>query len=323
MSNRKYAVQVISGGSGCQAMMSVITRDLAKKYDKVYTISHNKYWFDVLSAEIPNIVSCDYNQMPQIFATVMENPDEWDFFNDKPYVLGDFAMRRLNFYDGLRKLYGLPIRNTSSKDGSVTDFVEFNAVPENIKKSAQEFANQHPNFVLVQFWGGQNPVSGQQTPQGIMRPPYNELNNRGFKRWYDIDKATKLVSYLKEMGYEVIQYCLANEPHVEGCTWLQQEQNQLFYYEISKYCKFVVTIDSSLMHLAIKNAPKTFVIWGHTSSSFEHPSLSFGYDKAINIKPAVYKPVATFFAGLADSPVMEMASPETVRDIIKKEMNEE
>jgi ADP-heptose:LPS heptosyltransferase len=48
--------------------------------------------------------------------------------------------------------------------------------------------------------------------------------------------------------------------------------------ELAKYADGVVTIDSSLMHLAIANCKKMVVVWGQTSVK------SFGYRKAINIQ---------------------------------------
>ena len=87
-------------------------------------------------------------------------------------------------------------------------------------------------------------------------------------------------SYSKDKGYEVLHYSLPNEPRLQNAIYMQTVMPQLFYHELAKYAEGIITIDSSLMHLAVKHCKKMIVIWVHTSP------ISFGYskDKVINLR---------------------------------------
>lgn len=311
MKRKENALLTISHGSGAQFMaISVIGRELAAEYKQLYIVSHNKYFADMLALELPNVKSISYQELGPLYTSIMMNKGKWDVFNDWPYNVGSFVLREDNFYDTYRELVGLKRKNDWDETGS--DTVPYlNTLPQDLITAAEDFNKQHPNFVLVQFAGGINPTTPvEQRKQSIMQP------EQGLKRKYPLDKAEKLVEGLVAKGYEVVQYCLPEEPHVKGCIYLQQEQSQLFYYAISKYCKFVVCIDSSLMHLTIAQAPKVFAIWGQTQP------IGFGYKKAINIIPDNYIPISPYFTGIPDTPYLDYPEPEVILERVENYLND-
>ena len=267
---RKYAYMPVNHGSGREFIqIAVIGRELAKMYEKVYITAFNKYFAEALAAELPNVVVIDGAEINAFWHKHWKERNEIDIFSEDPYSMNNFSMRRINIYSAWAMLFELP--------SDVERTLPVLKVSSNIEEGVKDFADKHKKFIIFQRAGGQNPVGARRNESGHICQPYN-TNEIGLKRSYPLEKSERLVQIFRDSGYEVLQYCLENEPHVKGAIYFNTEQNQLFYMELAKYAAGVVTIDSSLMHLTIANCKRMVVVWGQTSVK------SFGYRKAINIQ---------------------------------------
>ena len=307
--SKKNVLIIVSRGSGLEMMTVSAARELVQsnKYNHIYISAINKYFADMLQAEFPSQVhSVDRNTLPQLFTTIMMDVDNWEVFNNEVYGTSDFTLRKDNFYDALRSLWKLPRKKDWSSKGS--DYTPYLLLPESINKTAEQFAKAHPNFILFQRQGGINPIAPHEERIREATTP-----EQGLIRRYPMDKSEKLVQLLADKGYEVLQYALPEEPHIKGTIYLNQEYNQLFYHALSQYAKGAITIDSSLLHLAIHYCPKVLTIWGQSASNY-NDCRGFGYSKAINIYPHNYKPISPYFNGIPDTPVIEFPEPEEIME---------
>lgn len=267
---RSIAFMPVSHGSGREFMqIAVIGRLLARRYKRVYITAFNKYFAEALADEFENVTVIDGAEVQSFWHSHWHEKDDIDVFSEDPYNMNNFSMRRLHIYDAWAQLYELPSLGP--------DTLPILKAPEQIQEGAKNFAKSHKRFIIFQRAGGQNPIGVRRDEKGHIMQSYN-TNEIGLKRAYPLKESERLVKKFREAGYEVLQYCLENEPHVKGAIYLNNEQNQLFYMELAKYAEGVVTIDSSLMHLTVANAKKIVVIWGQTSVK------SFGYSKAVNIQ---------------------------------------
>lgn len=315
---KKYAVLKVTHGSGAEFMtVAVIARELASQYERLFIVCYNKYFSDSLASELDNVESFGMDTEPQLMTDVIRNKDDYDLFIDHPYNTGKFALRNDNFYDAYREITGLDRKNNWSSKG--TKDIPYLEVAEN--ESVNKFIAEHKNFVLVQFHGGQNPilqgpVSYDQSGNPV-RPPYM-YDEKGLKRHYPLDKAEEVVSMLNKAGYEVLQYTLSNEPHVKGSIFLQSEQPQLFYYKLAEKAAGIITIDSSLQHLAVHAKKPMVVLWCQTDIG------AFGYDNewTVNLKYD-YSPICPLMSGLPDTPIVNYISPKEVIEEFNKLLPED
>ena len=303
----------ISRGSGIEAVQCGLVKDFAIEHpnDKVYICAVNKYFADCIANELENVESIDRFQMQPLFSEIMRNKDNWKIFKPNVYDTYEFMTRQGNYEDIFREQIGMKRRKDYTQNGSKWNLV-FNAVPQYIVDAAKNFSEQHPNFVIFQRQGGINPVSPHEERIRVL-----QQGEQGLKRAYPIKESEEVVKGLIERGYEVLQYCLPEEPHIAGAIYLQQEVNQLFYYEVSKYAKGVVCIDSSLMHLTVHNAPHITVIWAQTASNSKSV-VGFGYDKADNLIPETYEPIVPYFTGAMDTPIVDYITPDRVLKSVDK-----
>lgn len=295
----KTAVYTIMGGLGRQLMQAQIALELSEKYEKVLVFAHYVNELSIFFSGHPKVTLLTYDQLSAMSATIMANPDDYDIFRYNIYDDGEFSKKRASFYNVARKLVGLKEKKEDNNvDGQATMPVFVMNTMDNINAAA-EFAKQHPKFVMFCRQGGLSNIPG---PDGRRQPG----QEHGLLRSYPIDKSEKLVELLNQKGYEVLQVCLPEEPHIKGAIYMNQEQSMTFYTELSKYAEAVITIDSSLMHFTIANCKKMVAIWLQTNVN------GFGYVKAINLKPKDYTPIALLLSGIQDSPVCEPVSPEEI-----------
>ena len=299
------AVYFIQGGLGRQLAQGVIAKELTEKYDKVIVFAHYINELSVFFANYPKITLCSYDQLPALSAAIMANPDEYDIYKHNIYDDGLFMKKKASFYNTARKLVNLPTKAADeNEDGQMTVPV-FEVVPNDVATNAANFSKEHKKFVMFCRQGGLSNLPG---PDGRRTPGVEH----GLLRAYPINKSEELVRMLNEEGYEVLQVCLPEEPHIGGCIYLNNEMPMTFYAELAKYADAVITIDSSLMHFTINNCKRMVAIWLQTNPN------GFGYKKAINLKPKSYSPVALLLSGVQDSPICEPASPNEILEAMKK-----
>lgn len=297
---------LVNHGSGAEFMQCSLIRDFAKEHpeDKVYISAINRYFADMLAEEVENVESIDRGEIAPLFNQIMNEKDEWFVYQPEVYQTYKFMTRQDNFYDCYRELLGMERKNDWSEKGS--KYLPYLKIPESLEQEAKKFAEEHKKFVIFQRQGGINPVT----------PPNERINivqqgEHGLKRAYPINYSEKVVEGLQARGYEVIQYCLPEEPHIKGTIYMQQEQNQLIYTALAKYASGIVCIDSSLMHLTIKDCKHMTVMWAQSASD-KNNCCGFGYEKADNLFAHNYKPLSVYFTGIPDSPVVNMATPNEV-----------
>ena len=300
----KTAVYTVMGGLGRQLMQAQIALELTEKYDKVLVFAHYVNELSVFFSGHPKVTLLTYDQLGAMSATIMANPDDYDIFRYNIYDDGEFSKKRASFYNVARKLCGLKEKKEDNNaDGQATMPTFLMNTMDNINNAA-EFAKQHPRFVMFCRQGGLSNLPG---PDGRRQPG----QEHELLRSCPIDKSERLVELLNQKGYEVLQVCLPEEPHIKDAIYMNQEMPMTFYTELAKYAEAVITIDSSLMHFTIANCKKMLSIWRETNVN------GFGYVKAINLKPVDYTPVALLLSGIQDSPICEPVSPEEVLDAIE------
>ena len=297
------AVYTIMGGLRRQLMQAQIALELSEKYDRVLVFAHYVNELSIFFSGHPKITLLTYDQLSAMSATIMANPKEYDLFRYNIYDDGEFAKKQASFYNVARKLAGLKEKKEDNNDDGQITMPTFIMNTEDNIHNAEEFAKVHPKFIMFCRQGGLSNIPG---PDGRRQPG----QEHGLLRSYPIDKSEKLVELLNAEGYEVLQVCLPEEPHIKGALYMNNEMPMTFYTELSKYAEAVITIDSSLMHFTIANCKKMVAIWLQTNVN------GFGYVKAINMKPVSYTPVALLLSGIQDSPVCEPASPEEIVDAI-------
>ena len=194
-------------------------------------------------------------------------------------------------------------KEDNNKDGQATMPTFLMNTMDNINNAA-EFSKQHPRFVMFCRQGGLSNLPG---PDGRRQPG----QEHGLLRSYPIDKSEKLVELLNQKGYEVLQVCLPEEPHIKDAIYMNAEMPMTFYTELAKYAEAVITIDSSLMHFTIANCKKMVAIWLQTNVN------GFGYVKAINLNPVNYTPISLLLSGIQDSPICEPVSPEEIVNAVE------
>ncbi len=300
----KTAVYTIMGGLGRQLMQAQIALELTEKYEKVLVFAHYVSELSVFFSGHPKVTLLTYDQLSAMSATIMANPDDYDIFRYNIYDDGEFSKKRASFYNVARKLAGLKEKKEDNNaDGQVTMPTFLMNTMDNINNAA-EFAKQHPKFVLFCRQGGLSNIPG---PDGRRQPG----QEHGLLRSYPIDKSEKLVEILSQKGYEILQVCLPEEPHIKGAIYMNQEMPMTFYTELAKYAEAVITIDSSLMHFTIANCKKMVAVWLQTNVN------GFGYVKAINLNPVDYTPIALLLSGIQDSPVCTPVEPEEIVNAIE------
>ena len=300
----KTAVYTVMGGLGRQLMQAQIALELTEKYDKVLVFAHYINELSIFFSGHPKVTLLTYDQLGAMSATIMTNPDDYDIYRYNIYDDGEFSKKRASFYNVARKLVGLKEKKEdNNEDGQTTMPVFVMNTMDNIR-NAEEFSKVHPHFVMFCRQGGLSNLPG---PDGRRQPG----QEHGLLRSYPIDKSEKLVELLNQKGYEVLQVCLPEEPHIKGAIYMNNEMPMTFYTELAKYAEAVITIDSSLMHFTIANCKKMVAIWLQTNVN------GFGYIKAINLKPVDYTPISLLLSGIQDSPVCEPVSPEEVVDAVE------
>lgn len=192
-------------------------------------------------------------------------------YNDGKLVLGriydlqGFVEKKLNYQEAWAQFLGIPSADVGEMPEEFLAPVKaFPSIADDVKRVLDEVGD---DFALMQFQGGQSPLDYDPSV------PF-DVESEPLKRAYPYGQ--ELVDeYLREYpGRKVIQYALENEQQIEGAV--RYNLPYLTYYELAKYAKEFIAIDSSLQHLITGLCPGT-VIWGHTLPS------NFGYIQNRNI----------------------------------------
>lgn len=292
------AIVLLSGGQGKQLMSANIIRELANsdKYESIYIVGAYRWWGKMLEFEYPDkCFEVNPQLLPTLAATIMRDPNGWDWLRDDVYGQSDFILRRKHFNNVLRAMWQLP-----TIEGDVLP--PHVAVERSFEQDVDRVARGLGKFVILCRRGGGTVLTDQQ---GRRHVPTEES---GLLREYPTRQSAILVEKLRKRGYNVLQCKLKEEELIQGCEQLPNEMPMPFWAMLAARADAVVTIDSCLMHVAGATARKMVVLWRETTPR------QFGYTAKhiINLLPHNYAPIAPLFSGIPDTPICEPATPDEV-----------
>ena len=147
---------------------------------------------------------------------------------------------------------------------------------ENEKAAGHQFIMQNKidvsKLVAIQPFGGTSYYQPNDARNVLRVKQQRDLK---------VETAQKIVTKLKEEGFDVVQISLPTEPILQGAILPSNTDvaNPRFIFSILNQCKYGIFIDSSAQHawkaLGKKDA---IVLWGATNPK------SLGYDSNINIE---------------------------------------
>ena len=287
----------VEGGLGKNIMLTSILKELKEKggYDEVYVISPYHDVFKVCSA----VTDAFQPGLGTLYQELVLDPD-CDVLWKEPYSNQKFIKKECHLFDAWAAEFGITLADKADTYIPCLDKVveEYPA----LRQIADEKMNEwNHNFCLVQFTGGQSPLTPQKDQQGNPVPYMNAQET--IKRNYA--KGEQVVQLLKEKwpGTTVVHFGLPNEPSVNGA--IKIEVPYLTYRLLASEAKEIICIDSSLQHLATGVNPNVTVVWGETRP--EH----FGYACNRNIAAKHVLNSQPYFKPLGISPsIVRMPEPE-------------
>ena len=294
----------VEGGLGKNIMLTSILKELKEKggYDEVYVISPYHDVFKVCSA----VTDAFQPGLGTLYQELVLDPD-CDVLWKEPYSNQKFIKKECHLFDAWAAEFGITLTDKADTYVPCLDKVveEYPA----LRQIADEKMNEwNHNFCLVQFTGGQSPLTPQKDQQGNPVPYMNAQET--IKRNYA--KGEQVVQLLKEKwpGTTVVHFGLPNEPSVNGA--IKIEVPYLTYRLLALEAKEIICIDSSLQHLATGVNPNVTVVWGETRP--EH----FGYACNRNVAAKHVLNSQPYFKPLGISPsIVRMPEPEEL--VIKPE----
>lgn len=294
----------VEGGLGKNIMLTSILAELKeqKGYDEVYVISP---YNDVFKA-CPAVTDAFLPGLGTLYQELVLDPD-CDVLWKEPYSNQRFIKKECHLFEAWAEEFGITLPAFGNEYTPCLDNLE-KEYPQLRKIANEQMAAWKHNFCLVQFTGGQSPLSPQKDQQG--RPvPYTNIQE-AIKRNYA--KGEQVVKLLKEKwpGTTIVHFALPNEPSIDGA--IKIEVPYLTYRLLAAEAKEIICIDSSLQHLATGANSNVTVVWGETRP--EH----FGYACNRNIAAQHVLNSQPYFKPLGVSPsIVRMPEPEEL--VIKPE----
>lgn len=289
----------VEGGLGKNVMLTSILAELksAGQYDEMYVISP---YHDVFKA-----CSAVTDAFPPGQGTLYQElvlDEECDIFWKEPYSNQKFIKKQCHLFDAWAEEIGFELGNPANEYTPQLDNVE-KEYPALRKIADEKMAEWNHNFCLVQFTGGQSPLTPQVDQNGNPVPYMNA--QEAIKRNYH--KGEQIVKLLKEKWPDttIVHFALPNEPSIDGA--IKIEVPYLTYHLLASEAKEIICIDSSLQHLATGVNDNVTVIWGETRP--EH----FGYAFNRNVCAKNVLNSQPYFKPLGVSPsIVRMPEPEEI-----------
>lgn len=280
-------------GLGGNISLTYVTKELKEKYDEVAVMSP---YYDVFECD-PNV---DLVYKPNevrdfIFDAKSKNAK---IVMNRLYDMDEFIYKTISYSDAWRKLCGLKVKG--DKNGSTGEHTfNLNKVhldkAEQIKKYLEEKGVR--DYVLINFEGGVSPLievpRNEKGEEEWFKVP-DGYDNEPLARHYPRELAQEFVRLWNEKHPDIalINYSLPNQGDYEGAYKFAAPY--LSYYELAKYAKGAVTIDSSLQHM-VSGVTKVVTLWGHSEP------ISFGHEGNKNIIQNCRKDDILYFSALGPS----------------------
>ena len=287
----------VEGGLGKNIMLTAILPELKeqKGYDEIYVISP---YHDVFKCS--SVVTDAFQPgLGTLYQELVLDPD-CDVLWKEPYSNQRFIKKECHLFEAWAEEFGIELTNPAG------------TYEPNLSRLEKEFpalrqiADEHKakwnnNYCIVQFTGGQSPLTPQKDQQG--RPvPYVNMQE-AIKRNYM--KGEQVIQLLKDKwpGATIVHFALPNEPSFKDAVKI--EVPYLTYRLLAKEAKEIICIDSSLQHLATGVNDNITVVWGETRP--EH----FGYACNRNVCAQHVLNSQPYFKPLGVSPsIVRMPEPE-------------
>lgn len=288
----------VDGGLGKNIMLTAILEEFkaVKGYDEIYVISP---YFDVFKC-CPAVTDAFPPMQGTLYQELVLDKD-CDVYWKEPYSNQRFIKKECHLFEAWADELGFELSFPGNKYVPNLSKLE-EAFPE-LNKVVMQKASELGDFVIVQFCGGQSPLSPQVDEQG--NPVKYNAQVEPIKRNYF--KGQAIIDQIKKKNpdYKVVHFSLPNEPTYEGAEKLTLPY--LAYVILSRYAKAVITTDSSLQHIATGNCDNVTVIWGETRP--EH----FGYECNKNICAEHVLNSQPYFKPLGVSPsIVKMPEPDAI-----------
>lgn len=289
----------IEGGLGKNIMLTAILHEFKeqKGYDEVYVVSP---YFDVFKC-CPSVADAFPPMQGTLYQELVLDED-CDVYWKEPYSNQRFIKKQCHLFEAWAEEFGFSLYHPGNE--YVPDLANLEKEFPQLRKIADEKMNEwNHDFCIVQFSGGQSPLSNTKDAEGNLIPYPNAIE--GIKRNYS--KGEQIVQLLKKRYPDttVVHFALPNEPSLEGTV--KVEVPYLTYHLLAAEAKEIVCIDSSLQHLATGVNNKVTVIWGETRP--EH----FGYACNNNVAAQHVLNSQPYFKPLGVSPsIVRFPSPEEV-----------
>lgn len=288
---------MINGGTGKSIMATAMMPLLKKKYDEVYVCSP---YYDIFKC-CPYVDEAFQPGMPNLYRDLLCD-DDVELLCREPYNNPRFIKKEIHLFEAWAEEWGIELeRDPMEMHPILTKWDELQAV----HRRYDDMRKGWGKFVLVQFCGGQSPLVPQQ-----QAGQYND-HVEGLRRNYY--KGQELVDLIKQEypEHQIIHYALPNEP-----SYTKTIKVELPYLAYAKACEeadAIITIDSSLQHLAASTKTPRIVIWGETAP--EH----FGYASSVNLRCKGIKNTQPYFQPLGASPALvPFPEPEEVITALKE-----
>lgn len=302
--NKKCLINV-EGGLGKNVMLTSILREFkeAKGYDEVYVISP---YHDVFKC-CPDVTDA----FPPMQGTLYQElvlDDDCDVYWKEPYSNQRFIKKQCHLLDAWADELGFSLGKPGDEYVPQLGYLvkEYPALRKIADEKMDEWKH---NFCIVQFNGGQSPLTPMQGQNG--QPVQYNAHQEAIKRNYF--KGEQIVKLLREKyGPEctIVHFALPNEPSIEDTVKVQVPY--LTYHLLAAEAKAIVCTDSSLQHLTTGVNDNITVIWGETRP--EH----FGYSSNNNVCAKHVLNSQPYFKPLGVSPsIVRMPEPEEVMEGVK------
>jgi hypothetical protein len=307
---KKIAIN-LSGGLGKHIMFTSILPEIKKKY------SEGVYLNTPYVPVFENNKNVNYiNKWEEIsYKEAIENIKM--IFSD-PYVHEDFIYKRKHLLEIWAEM--LEINYNSEIHFPEIFFNKQEEEEWNFRLSEIKYLVDESPFFLVQFSGGQSPISYDNGG-------YNQNFNFEYettKRSYPYMETVSLVKALREKypEYKIIRFGLNNEIlpfEIRNDVITSINMGYKFFSLLAKKANCVITIDSSLQHLAAASKASSIVIWGETSPKH------FGYSLHTNIREEQDDKICSYWNTLGKInynvvfPSFEKVLEEVEKKITKKE----
>lgn len=295
----------VEGGLGKNVMITALMPIVAQKYDEIYVISP---YSDVWKA--CSYVTAAFEPGPQCASLYQELvlSDDCDVLWVEPYSNGSFIKKQCHMLEAWLYEAGIPVDTSIEELTPCLDRIK-EEFPQ-IVKLVDEKVPADQKFILVQFCGGQSPLSPQQDQQG--NPiPYNDQQEFIKRNYY---KGQQLIDALKAKypDCRIIHYALPNEPTYEGAEKLNIPY--IAYRLLAERAFKVVCTDSSLQHIVTGACKDVTVIWGETAP------VHFGWKCNKNICAKHVLNSQPYFKPMGISPsIVKMPTVEEVMEVVQSE----